>query len=150
MTDDDGPFLLRLYASTRADELAIVPWSDEQKAGFLDMQVRAQHEHYQRHNPDADWLLIERAGEAVGRLYLERRQGEHHIIDIALLPERRGQGYGTALLADLLDEAAAAGKPMTIHVEKFNPARRLYDRLGFVSVEDQGVYDLMRWTAPLP
>jgi hypothetical protein len=33
-------------------------------------------------------------------------------------------------------------------VEKFNPARRLYDRLGFHKTEDRGVYDLMQWNAP--
>jgi ribosomal protein S18 acetylase RimI-like enzyme len=112
------------------------------------MQARAQHTDYQRNYGDADWLVIERAGNAVGRLYLDRREREHHIIDIAFLPEARGQGLGGALLCDLLDEAAMAGKPMTIHVEKFNPAMRLYRRLGFITAEDQGVYDLMRWTRP--
>jgi ribosomal protein S18 acetylase RimI-like enzyme len=148
VTEADLPFLFRVYASTRAEELAVTPWSDEEKAAFVAMQARAQHTDYQRNYGDADWLVIERAGDAVGRLYLDRREREHHIIDIAFLPEARGQGIGGALLCDLLDEAASAGKPMTIHVEKFNPAMRLYRRLGFVTAEDQGVYDLMRWTRP--
>jgi hypothetical protein len=50
-------------------------------------------------------------------------------------------------MGDLMDEAAAVGKPLTIYVEKFNPAMRLYRRLGFETVEDKGVYDLMRWRA---
>lgn len=88
-----------------------------------------------------------RGGKDIGRLYLERWPSQHRIIDIAFLPTHRGQGLGAALLRDLLDEAAIAGKAVSIHVEKFNPAMRLYRRLGFKTEEDKGVYDLMRWTA---
>jgi ribosomal protein S18 acetylase RimI-like enzyme len=145
----DEPFLFRLYASTRTDELAPVPWSDEQKAAFLDMQARAQHTDYRRNYADADWLVIERGGIDIGRLYLDRgnNNSAHHIIDIAFLPDWRAQGLGGALLRDLIEEAARAGKPMSIHVEKFNPAMRLYQRLGFVKIEDHGVYDFMRRTS---
>jgi ribosomal protein S18 acetylase RimI-like enzyme len=111
------------------------------------MQFRAQHTHYQTHYPTADWLVTTHAGEDIGRLYVERWPSQHRIIDIAFLPEHRGAGFGTALLTDLMDEAAAAGKAVSIHVEKFNPAMRLYRRLGFEQVEDKGVYDLMRWSA---
>jgi ribosomal protein S18 acetylase RimI-like enzyme len=148
MRETDLPFLARLYASTRRDELAAVPWSEAQKSAFLDAQFQAQHAHYQQHYPGADWLVIERGGEAIGRLYVVHWQREHRIIDIALLPEHRRQGLGAALMRDLLDEAAAAGKPVSIHVEKNNPAMGLYRRLGFVTVEDKGVYDLLRWTPP--
>jgi ribosomal protein S18 acetylase RimI-like enzyme len=146
--DSDLPFLSRLYASTRQDELAPVPWSAAEKAAFVAMQFRAQHAHYQQHYPGTDWLLIQRAGEAMGRLYIARWTREHRVVDIALLPEHRGQGLGDALMRDLLDEAAAAGKAVTIHVEKNNPATELYRRLGFVIAEDKGVYDLMCWTPP--
>ncbi|MFB9982269.1 GNAT family N-acetyltransferase [Mesorhizobium kowhaii] len=147
-TDADLPFLARLYASTRAEELAVTSWTDVQKAAFLDMQFRAQHAHYIKHYPGADWLVVERAGEDIGRLYLERGSfergsGQHTIIDIAFLPPHRGKGFGTALLSDLIEEAGLAGKSMSIHVEKNNPARRLYVRLGFALAEDKGVYDLM-------
>jgi ribosomal protein S18 acetylase RimI-like enzyme len=146
--DADLPFLAQVYASTRAEELAPLPWSDDQKAGFLDMQFRAQHSHYQQYYPKADWLVTMRDGEDVGRLYIERWTEEHCIIDIAFLPEHRGKGLGATLMRDLMDEAAAAGKGVQIHVEKFNPALRLYRRLGFVTAEDKGVYDLMRWSPP--
>jgi ribosomal protein S18 acetylase RimI-like enzyme len=148
ITDEDLPLLKRVYASTREDELAPLPWSDEQKAAFVDMQFRAQHSHYRRHHADMDWLVILRADEPIGRLYLERGEHEHSIVDIAFLSEQRGQGLGTALLSDVLDDAAAAGKPMTIYVEKFNPAMALYLRLGFTKVEEHGVYDLMRRAPP--
>jgi GNAT superfamily N-acetyltransferase len=147
IADDDLPFLYRVYASTRADELAPVPWSEAQKAAFLTMQFQAQHTEYRRNYPDAAWLVILRAGEPVGRLYLDRGQIEHCVIDIALLPEHRGHGLGEAIMRDLMDEAGRAGKRMSIHVEKFNPAMHLYRRLGFQTVEDKGVYDLMHWSA---
>ena len=147
ITDADLPFLARVYASTRAEELAVAPWSDAQKAAFLDMQFQAQHADYQRNYPEADWLVTLRGSEEIGRLYIERWPSQHCIIDIAFLPEHRGKGLGEALLRDLMDEAAACGKAVTIHVEKFNPAMRLYRRLGFKTEEDKGVYDLMRWQA---
>ena len=139
----DLPFLSGLYASTREQELAHVPWTPEQKAAFFDMQFRAQHAHYQQHYPGAQWLVILRGSEPIGRLYIDRWPKEHRLVDIALTPAHRSQGYGTALLQDLIDEAGDAGKPLTIHVEKNNPARALYDRLGFLPVDEHGVYDLL-------
>lgn len=141
----DEPFLFALYASTRAEELAPLPWSDAQKSAFLDMQARAQHTDYQRNHAGADWLIIEREGAAIGRLYLGRRERAHHIIDVALLPEWRGKGFGGALLRDLHDEAIRSGKIISIYVEKLNPAMRLYERLGFRKIEDHDIYDLMEW-----
>jgi ribosomal protein S18 acetylase RimI-like enzyme len=148
LADADLPFLARVYASTRAEELAATPLTDAVKAAFLADQFQLQHAHYQKYYPNADWLVTMRGGEDIGRLYIERWPTQHRIIDIALLPEHRGKGFGEALLRDLLDEATACGKAVTIHVEKFNPAMRLYRRLGFTTEEDKGVYDLMRWTAP--
>jgi ribosomal protein S18 acetylase RimI-like enzyme len=142
-TDADIQFLGALYASTRTEELAVTSWTDAQKAAFLDMQFQAQRAHYRRHYPEADWFVVERQHERIGRLYLERWPSQHRIIDIAFLPEHCGKGFGTALLGHLIDEAAAVGKAVSIHVEKHNPARRLYLRLGFTIVEDKGVYDLM-------
>jgi ribosomal protein S18 acetylase RimI-like enzyme len=146
IADADLPFLAKVYASTRADELAVTPMTDAQKAAFLDAQFQLQHAHYQKYYPQADWLVTMRGGEDIGRLYLERWPSQHRIIDIAFLPEHRGKGFGEPLLRDLMDEAAACGKAVSIHVEKQNPAMRLYRRLGFATEEDKGVYDLMRWS----
>lgn len=144
--EDDQEFLCQLYATTRQEELKAVPWSDEQKADFLRMQFNAQHAHYQSHFPDAEYQIILSGEAMIGRLYLDRRDDEHRIIDIALLPEQRGQGLGGAIMRDILDEAAAAGKPVRIHVEMYNPAMHLYERLGFRRTGDTGVYYLMEWT----
>lgn len=144
MADDDLPFVAELYASTRRDEIAQAGWPPESQAAFLKQQHEAQHSHYSQHFPDAERLIVERGGEPVGRLYLREEGDRRHVIDISLVPECRGQGIGGAILRDVLDQAAELGKGVSIFVEKNNPARRLYDRLGFEPVEDAGVYDLMR------
>jgi ribosomal protein S18 acetylase RimI-like enzyme len=146
ITPDDMEFLYRVYASTREEELSILPWSDEEKEDFLRMQFHAQHTHYQKHYADAKYDVILSGETPVGRLYVDRRPDDIRIIDIALLTEHRRGGIGGGLVRELLDEAAAAGKSVSIHVEKNNPAKTLYHRLGFVEIEDQGVYDLMEWT----
>ena len=148
MAEGDMPFLAQLYRSTREEELTITGWGEDQKQSFIDMQFRAQHTHYQKHYPGALWLVIEKTGSPVGRLYLERWSHEYRIIDIALLPSARGGGLGEAILLDLHEEAARDGKAVSIHVEKVNPAMSLYRRLGYETVEDKGVYDLLVWTPP--
>lgn len=147
MTDDDLPFTAEVYFSTRREEVAQTGWPAHQQAAFLAQQHHAQHTHYSQVYKDGEFLMIERGGEGIGRLYLYESARELRIIDIALLPPARGQGFGEAILRDIFDEAASRGKSVTIHVEKFNPARRLYERLGFVLVEEGGVYDLMEWRA---
>jgi len=146
ITEADRPFLARLYASTRADEMALVPWPDEQKAAFLTQQFEAQHKYYHEVFTEAEFYVIERRGEAIGRLYRDDRDDEIRLIDIALVPEARGQGLGGAILRDLLDEACSRGLLVRIHVERNNPALRLYERLGFRPIEDQGVYHLMEFS----
>ena len=144
-------FTRLLYASTRSEELAPVPWPDDAKAVFLAQQHDAQRRHYRTHYPDALWMIVEHAGQPVGRLYLERWPSQHRLIDIAMLPQARGKGFGTALLKDVIAEAFASGKSVSIHVEKANPAMSLYRLLGFEKAEDKGVYDLMLCTpAALP
>ncbi|HSU16256.1 MAG TPA: GNAT family N-acetyltransferase [Longimicrobium sp.] len=144
ITEDDLSFLFLLYASTRVEELAQVPWTDEQKVAFLRQQFGAQHSWWQEHYSGArfDLVLVDRV--PVGRLYVDVWEREIRIVDIALVPEYRGGGIGTMLLRRVFDEGDAAGKPVSIHVEVFNPARRLYERLGFVEKGKHGdVYVLM-------
>ena len=143
---EDMAFLSRVYASTREQELALTDWSDAQKQAFAAQQFDAQHRHYMRHYPDAEWLVVERAGRAIGRLYIEEWPSQIRIIDISLLPDSRGHGIGRAILEDVIDLAVQAGKLVSIHVEKNNSARRLYDRLGFRKAADEGVYDRLEWS----
>jgi GNAT superfamily N-acetyltransferase len=140
---EDRDLLCRIYGSTRAAELAPVPWTDDQKAAFVKMQFDAQDAHYRAHYEGATYEVIEVDGVPAGRLYLHRTPKEIRLMDIALLPSFRGAGIGTRLLAGLIAEAKGSGVPLTIHVEISNPARRLYERLGFAPVEEHGVHLLM-------
>ncbi len=143
ITPKDKGFLYRVYSSTREDELRQTAWSDEEKEAFLSMQFEAQHKYYMEQFPNAAFQLILSDDEPIGRLYLDRRADEFRLIDIALLPEHRNQGIGSVFMKKLLGEARAAGLPVRIHVERFNPALRLYQRLGFREISEDGVYLLM-------
>ena len=145
--DADLPFLRHLYGTTRDDEMQRVPWSEEQKRQFLDLQFRAQKQHYEAYYPECAFLVIELEGQAIGRLYVDRGVEDIQIIDIALLPGHRGRGIGRMLMEEILDEGRSTGKRVTIYVEHDNPARHLYDRLGFQHMDTNGVYHLMEWRA---
>ena len=141
---EDEPFLAAVYASTREAELALVDWTDEQKSAFLQMQFDAQHRYYHEHYRDTSWDVVLLDGEPIGRLYVARWPEEIRIVDIALLPAHRGSGIGSRLIGELLREAEDANKPLRIHVEQYNPAIRLYERLGFTPIGRHGVYILMQ------
>jgi len=144
-TGDDIAFLSALFASTREDELALVPWTPEQKQAFLAGQFKAQRHHYRTYNADCAFGVITHRDQPVGRLYLECGRRRIHVVDIALMPSWRAQGIGTAILTALQDLGRTSHRPVGIMVEKFNPAMRLYRRLGFTDVADHGVYQEMEW-----
>ena len=146
----DAEVLYRIYASTREEELAVVPWDAPAKEAFLRMQFAAQDTYYHANFPQASYDLIMTGEQVLGRLYVHRGEMAWNVIDIALLPEHRGKGIGSRLMMEILAEAGAAAKPVEIHVERFNPALRLYDRLGFRQVADQGVYLQLEWTPGPP
>ena len=141
----DEAFLREVYSSTRTEELAQVPWDNEQKAAFLRMQFEAQDRYYHEVYPNGAFDLILIEGEPAGRLYVNRGSDEVRIIDIAMLPAYRNRRIGTHLISALQAEAALARKPLRIHVERFNPAMRLYERLGFQPIADRGVYLFLEW-----
>ena len=143
--DEDEEFLFELYAATRAEEMAMVAWSDEQRDLFLRGQFNGQSDHYRKQYPKASFQIIVVDGRPAGRLYAARLEDQIRIIDLTLLAAERGQGIGTPIVRRIMDEATGAAKPVTIYVESFNPSRRLFDRLGFSPVEDNQIYVLMRW-----
>lgn len=136
-------FLSALYASTREEELASVPWTPEQKSAFVQQQFWAQHQHWHENYAHTSWDLILVDGTPAGRFYVARWPADIRVVDVALMPEHRGTGIGTRLFHELFAEADATGRKVSIHVEAYNPARRLYERLGFVQAGDRGVYLLM-------
>jgi GNAT superfamily N-acetyltransferase len=145
--ETDAAFLRHLYGATRESEMRLVAWTDEEKCWFLDMQFAAQRTHYEEHYPDGEFLVIELDGRPIGRLSVDRGDEDIRIADVALLPEFRGRGIGRLLMEEILAECSCTGKAVTIHVERDNPARRLYHRLGFRHVDTTGVYHLLKWRA---
>jgi ribosomal protein S18 acetylase RimI-like enzyme len=145
-TEADVEFLAALYASTREEEMALVTdWTDEAKMAFLRSQFDAQTEHYKKHYSAAEYWVIERDGAPVGRLYLHYQPKDLRIVDIALMPEWRRHGVGRRILTQLLADAQAAGRNVSLHVEKFNPALKLYYDLGFKEIGEYGYYYLLEW-----
>jgi ribosomal protein S18 acetylase RimI-like enzyme len=143
VTDEDRAFLIDLYGSVREPELARVPWDGATKRAFVEQQFNAQDVAYRGNYPGATLDLIEVDGRPAGRLYVHRGPSDIRIMDIALAPAYRGHGIGGRLLQALIAEADESGRKLSIHVEQQNPARSLYDRLGFLPAGEHGVYVLM-------
>lgn len=154
---EDLPLLADIYATTREEELQQVSWNPEQKKAFTDWQSAQQEQHYALHYPRAERLLIEqqhasgRPGAtpvAIGRIYLETTRLEVRLMDITLFPAYRNRGLGTRVMNALLCYADALPRQMSLHVEPFNPAKRMYERMGFVVSETRGLYEFMFRVVP--
>jgi GNAT superfamily N-acetyltransferase len=141
---DDYDFLVEVYGSTRAEEMALVPWTTDQQQAFIRSQFAAQQDHYANKYPAASHDIIVSENRRVGRLYVARLDQEIRIIDITLLPAERNGGIGSYLIKQLLGEANRAGKVTRIYVEEFNPSLRLFERLGFSPSEQHGIHLLMQ------
>ena len=140
----DLPFIEAVYASSREVEMALVPWTEVEKANFLQYQCHAQLAHYQAHYPGAEHLIILKDTQPIGRLYLHHTAQEIRLMDVTLLPDYRRQGIGSHIVRDLLREGDQTNCPVTLHVEVINPdAFRLYERLGFTAVTQRGVHIFM-------
>jgi ribosomal protein S18 acetylase RimI-like enzyme len=148
VAEADRDFLRDLYASTREQELDQVGWADGAREAFVEHQFDAQDRHYRANYPGATLDMVELDGEPAGRLYVHRGENDIRIMDIALAPAFRRRGIGTRLIEELIAEAGSSGRALSIHVELQNPARSLYDRLGFVGAGEHGVYVLMEWRQP--
>ena len=138
VTEADQELLLAIYSSSRAMEMAAFPWSDAEKAAFLAGQFFCQDQHFRTACGGADFCIITVAGANAGRLVVHRGPAAVEIMDIALLEPFRGHGYGTRIIRQIMEEAAAAGLPVRLWVGHSNPARRLYERLGGIHASDYG------------
>jgi ribosomal protein S18 acetylase RimI-like enzyme len=137
-TPEDDPFLFEVFAGTRVDEFKFL--AAEQQQPLVKMQYNAQRAQYDDGFPQAGSRIILLDDRPVGRMLVDESEREFVLVDIALLPEYRKFGIGTRLLNDLLRRAVEARKPIRLHVLKSNPARRLYERLGFSPVNEESMY----------
>ena len=146
VTPGDEAFLLSVYASTRAEELAQAQWQPGQQEAFVKWQFEMQRREYDVRFPDAEYDVIEVDGQPAGRIWIARTSEEIRLMDIALLPEFQNRGAGTLLVKSLIEEAAEANKRLRHMVFVLNnEAHRFYERLGFVEIDDLGGYKHMEW-----
>jgi GNAT superfamily N-acetyltransferase len=143
---EDHEFLVTVYASTRAEELSLLPWTDEQREAFVRWQFAAQQEHYAKHYPAGNHDIIMFDGRQVGRMYVARLDQEIRITDITVLPAERNAGIGSYLIRQLLDEADRTGKVTRIYVEEYNPSLNLFNRFNFSPVQQDGIHLLLQRT----
>lgn len=144
-TATDVEVIFRVFASARDETGAQAGWADARRETLLRQLFDEQERHFRAYFPDAERGVVEIDGAPAGRLYVQRRAVEMLLLDITLFPERRCQGVGTALLRDLQERACADRVPLRLVVEGFNPARRLFERLGFVEVGQEGRYRQLEW-----
>lgn len=145
-TQADIPFMQALYASTRESELALTNFSELEKQNFVSQQFSAQYQHYTQHYCTDNFNIIEYDDQPIGRLFIDDWEKEIRIVDIALMPAYRNCGIGTYYFQQLFEQARKNGKSVSIHVEHNNPAKRLYERLGFqLKTRTNEIYLLMEW-----
>lgn len=123
----------------------MIDWTDAERAPFVAMQFDAQDRSYRSTFPSATFSVVTTNGAPIGRLYLDRVDDAIRIIDITIASPFRGAGIGSSLLARVIAAADADGLPVRLHVDNLNPARRLYERLGFRAVSKSAFGVLMEW-----
>lgn len=143
---DDEAFLISVYASTREQELAMVPWTEEQRHAFVRFQYQAQLDFYQSEYPNSEHSIILADGEPVGRLFIDRRETQIRILDITILTGHRGKGIGSPIIRRVMDEAAVAGKSVGINLDLYSASQRTFERLGFQPTEKTDSHTLYVWT----
>lgn len=143
----DQDFFTVLYDANRMD-LRLLPLPAEVLEALILSQQQGQAAAYRATYPRADYLVLENNGVPIGRVVLDRASDRIHLVDLALLPEWQGRGCATTLLRRLQSEAARQGLPLTLKVQATNTrAIALYQRLGFVAIDDDPVFPAMRWSA---
>lgn len=145
VTSSDRAFLLALFATT--SDVAHAPLPPAQRDALLAMQLDAQERAHRMRFPDARFDVIERAGVPIGRLGVDRGAKVVRLVDVALAPAWRRRGIGTAIVVMLQEEVAGSGRLVALYVARDNPARRLYERLGFRVIADDPIGSEMTWSS---
>jgi ribosomal protein S18 acetylase RimI-like enzyme len=145
---DDAEFLRQLFYAVRSPEFGIAGWPEDLLRDFLAMQERMQWTHYDRVYERLERWIVEREGRPVGRLYIATEPDALRVVEISVMPENRGCGLGSALLQGVLTQASTAGLDVVLSVDRGNTAEKLYRRMGFDVVRDEGTKTGMRWRRP--
>lgn len=139
----DADFLYEMFVASRERELAPLP------SPMRDVLARQQYDVYRRgmgaDYPDAHQLIVCAGANRAGMLFLAERPGVLWVIDLALHPERRNRGLGSAVLGRLMDTCRKSGRVLRGSVAPHNPARRLYARLGIRECDASQGYIQLEW-----
>ena len=146
-TPKDEAFLLKLYESSRGDDLRELGWDEKRISEFLEMQYEAQQRFFESEYKRAANQIVLQEDNLLGRLLVDRREHEIRCIDVALLPEYRNAGIGTFLLRQLQEEANRGRKPLRVQIIRFSRAVNLLERLGFARTSETGTHFQMEWMA---
>jgi len=106
-----------------------------------------QRQDFERRIREYLAFVIEHEARDVGGLVVETRPESTHIHEVQVLPEFQGRGIGSAVIQQVIAQAASRGVPVTLSVALANSrARRLYDRLGFQVIDKQPPLVRMRYS----
>ncbi len=127
-TDADYEFLYSLHvAAMKALITEIWGWDEAWQADYFKEKFDASKRKI---------ILVN--GKPVGVIMVEKRENEHFLDLIEILPEFQSQGIGSAVIRDFIRDAHEHGRPATLNVHKKNPlAQRLYRRLGFQVIHEE-------------
>jgi GNAT superfamily N-acetyltransferase len=135
---DDEAFLRELYSTTRPD---LAGWDDAGRAGFVDLQLRAQRREWEASYPGSTDEVLVLDGEPVGRLWVAWLTDACVLVHMILRPEHRRTGLGTRIVGEVIVEADRRGVPVRVTVERTNaPSRAFCARLGFAETGGDEVY----------
>jgi ribosomal protein S18 acetylase RimI-like enzyme len=144
---EDASFLFKLFAESQ-DQLDGLRTDEALWQSLIEMQYRGRQMSYTAQYPNAeDSILVDKDGQPVGRLLLDRRPECWRIVDVAVSVASRGRGLGSGVLRQFQKDAAAAGARLELQVAPLNPARRLYERMGFCAVRVDAIAVEMTWSA---
>src|SRR5438552_3324993 len=112
VSTQDDEFLLSVYTSTRAEELAQAEWQEGQREAFVKWQFDRQRSEYEARFPDAEYYVIMIDDQPAGRIWIGTDAEQIRLLDIAILPAFQNRGAGTLLLKQLIAEAGSSGKAL--------------------------------------
>ncbi|MEY9952404.1 GNAT family N-acetyltransferase [Leifsonia sp. EB34] len=137
-TPADEPFLRRVFRDAREGDLPEAHAVAGDPA--LGLRYRAHSADRRDRYPDAEVCIVLEGGEPAGTVTLQHEDGRTHLVELAVIAERRRRGIASTVLAGLL---AAHGRLTVTVWEQNRAAQRLYERHGFAVVAEQFGYLLM-------
>ena len=142
---NDDPFMAQLFYSTKTlfYELGL---PSEVVEIMLEQQYRLQQASYREQYPNANTYILFYHQQAVGKVMLDISEYKIHIIDLIIIPDMRGQGFGSVILEAIKQEALKRHLPVGLSVESENTqAKKLYLQHGFKLDSCSGFYETMLW-----